>query len=191
MRIEYPEIGICGLSCRLCADHLLEDDNKCDGCKSEYRIRSGGPFITCALEKGGIEFCWQCPENETCNEWQQFRSSCKKDDADACHQKLEDNLSFIMQKGIDAFEQDQRMRQKLLHEMLNGYDDGQSSGYYFSVANLLEIDELEAALTVAWRDADGLEVDEKTGLLRSILDGIADRNALSSGGFIEAECCSL
>ncbi len=50
MMIEHLEIGICGLSCRLCPSYSTEAKSRCLGCKSEGRIAVGGPFITCALK---------------------------------------------------------------------------------------------------------------------------------------------
>ena len=38
MKIKYPEIGICGLSCRLCPRFHTETQSKCNGCKSESRM---------------------------------------------------------------------------------------------------------------------------------------------------------
>jgi hypothetical protein len=38
MKIKYPEIGICGLSCRLCPHYHIEGESKGGGCKTESRI---------------------------------------------------------------------------------------------------------------------------------------------------------
>jgi hypothetical protein len=38
IQIKYPEIGICGLSCRLCSRYHTESKSRCGGCKSEFRI---------------------------------------------------------------------------------------------------------------------------------------------------------
>jgi len=45
MIIKYPEIGICGLSCRLCPRYHTESKSRCGGCKSEFRMSAGCPFI--------------------------------------------------------------------------------------------------------------------------------------------------
>lgn len=57
MQVDYPEIGICGLSCRLCPSYHIEGKSRCAGCKSANRMAVGCPFITCAVKKKGIEFC--------------------------------------------------------------------------------------------------------------------------------------
>jgi len=35
-------------------------------------MAAGCPFITCAVKKKGIEFCWDCEENKTCEKWKNF-----------------------------------------------------------------------------------------------------------------------
>ncbi|TEB08592.1 hypothetical protein Psch_02157 [Pelotomaculum schinkii] len=51
MKIKHPEIGVCGLSCRLCPRYHTDTKSKCHGCKSQARIAVGCPFITCAVKK--------------------------------------------------------------------------------------------------------------------------------------------
>ena len=84
--IKFIEIGICGLSCRLCPLHHTQGESRCGGCKSKYRIIAGCPFITCALKKKGVEFCWKCSENESCEKWKKHREAGKKGDSFKCYQ---------------------------------------------------------------------------------------------------------
>ena len=176
MQIEYPEIGICGLSCRLCPTYHTESKSKCGGCKSEYRMGAGCPFITCAVKKKGIEFCWQCIENETCEKWRNHRAFGKEHDTFKCYQKLGDDIPFIQRNGISAFEEAQKIREQLLKEMLQDFNEGRSKRYYCIAATVLEIEELEAALMQAKRSPAGLDIKGKSRVLHSILDEIAERN---------------
>lgn len=77
MEIRYPEIGICGLSCQLCPSYHTYAKSRCGGCKSEERINLGCPFITCAIKKKEIEFCWECKENKDCEKWGKHRETGK------------------------------------------------------------------------------------------------------------------
>jgi hypothetical protein len=54
--IQYAEVGVCGLSCRLCSMYHTQTESRCAGCKSYARMAVGCPFITCAVKKKGIEF---------------------------------------------------------------------------------------------------------------------------------------
>jgi len=176
MQIKYPEIGICGLSCRLCPMYNTDAKSKCDGCKSENRIAVGCPFITCAIKKKGIEFCWDCEQNETCEKWMKHRNAGKKVDSFKCYQKLEADIAFIQKNGVNEFEKLQKMREKALKKMLQEFNEGRSKSYYCIVATILEIGELKEALTKARKDSKGLEIKDISKVFHLILDELADRN---------------
>ena len=175
VQIKYPEIGICGLSCRLCPRYHTESKSRCGGCKSEFRMSAGCPFITCAVKNKGVEFCWQCKENETCEKWRKHRGFSKQVDSFICYQKMEDNITFIQKNGVHEFEKIQKKREDLLKEMLHKFNEGRSKSYYCIAATVLEIEELEEALTKAKKDSIGLEIKGKSKVLHSILDEIAER----------------
>ena len=175
MQIKYPEIGICGLSCRLCPMYNTQAESRCFGCKSQNRITVGCPFITCAIKKKGIEFCVDCSENKTCEKWRKHREVGKKFDSFKCYQKLEEDISFIQKKGISEFGKIQKKREYLLKEMLRDFNEGRSKSYYCIVATVLEIEELEKALSQAKKEACGLDVKGKSKAFHSILDEIAEK----------------
>ena len=175
IQIKYPEIGICGLSCRLCPRYHTESKSRCGGCKSEFRMSAGCPFITCAVKNKGVEFCWQCKENETCEKWRKHRGFSKQVDSFICYQKMEDNITFIQKNGVHEFEKIQKKREDFLKEMLHEFNEGRSKSYYCIAATVLEIEELEEALTKAKKDSIGLEIKGKSKVLHSILNEIAER----------------
>lgn len=175
MQIEYTQIGICGLSCRLCPRYHTETKSKCAGCKSENRMVVGCPFITCAVKKKEIEFCWDCEENKTCEKWKNHREFGKQHDTFKCYQKLENNISFIQKHGVIEFEKVQKTREKLLKEMLQNFNDGRSKNYYCIAVTIFEIEELKKALTKAKKDSVGLEIKGKSKILHSVLNEIAGR----------------
>jgi len=173
MNIQYPEIGICGLSCRLCPHYHTEGASKCSGCKTESRMGAGCPFITCALKKKGIEFCWKCKENKTCEKWMKHKESAKKADSFTCYQNLEDNIAFIQKNGVDEFEHTQKIKEHLINGMLREFNDGRSKSYCCIAATVMETGELEEALTQAHQNSDGLDIREESRVLHSVLDEIA------------------
>lgn len=175
MHIDYPEVGVCGLSCRLCPNYHTEGKSTCGGCKSEYRMGAGCPFITCAVKRKGIEFCRQCTESNTCEKWRRHRDLDLEHDSFVCYQKLEDNIIFIQDHGINAFVEIQQMRERWLTEVLAGFNEGRSKRYYCIAATVLEIEELEMALMRAREDSVGLSVKDKSKVLHAILGGIAEK----------------
>lgn len=114
MDIRFPEVGICGLSCRLCPSYQTAAASRCRGCKSQERMAVGCPFITCAVKKTGVEFCWDCLQNAFCQKWRDHREAGKAHDSFKSYQKLGDDINFIQAKGIKAFDEQQRNRETLL-----------------------------------------------------------------------------
>ncbi|MCZ7406635.1 MAG: hypothetical protein O8C67_17135 [Candidatus Methanoperedens sp.] len=127
------------------------------------------------MKKKGIEFCWDCEENETCEKWKERREAGKKVDSFKCYQKLEDDIAFIQKNGVDEFEKTQKIREYLLKEMLQEFNEGRSKSYYCIAATVLESEELKAALTKARKDSNGLEIKGRSKVLHSVLDEIAER----------------
>ena len=138
---------------------------------------AGCPFITCAIKRKGIEFCWQCEESSACEKWRAHRENSREHDTFVCYQRLEDNIAFIQRHGIRAFEKTQKDRVRLLLEMLRDFNEGRSKNYFCIAATLLEIEELETALARAGKDSDVLDIKSKSKILHTILSGIAEKNS--------------
>lgn len=101
------------------------------------------------------------------------REAGEKVDSFKCYQKLEDDVAFIQKNGVAEFEKQQKIREKLLKEMLQEYNEGRSKSYYCIAATVLEINELKEALAKARNNCEELEIKEKSKLLHSILDETA------------------
>jgi hypothetical protein len=172
---EYLDIGICGLSCKLCPAFHRQTKSKCYGCKSESRIKVGCTFIRCAIKKKDVEFCWLCEESKTCEKWKKHKNFSREHDSFVCYQKLEDNVAFIETYGIKRFEQQQNIREKLLKEMLKEFNDGRSKSYFCTAATIMEVDELHTAINKAKDNSKGLDVKSKSKILHTIIDQIAEK----------------
>ncbi len=172
MQFKYPAVGICGLACRLCPSYHAQGESKCGGCKSAYRMAVGCPFITCAKKKG-VEFCWECDERESCERWRAHRAFGQKHDTFVCYQKLEANIAFIQQNSVQEFERTQKTRERLLDEMLDGFNEGRSKTYYSIAATVMQAQELKNALAQAKQQATGLELKDRARVLHMLLDEIA------------------
>lgn len=175
MKINHVEIGICGLSCRLCPAYHRETKSKCPGCKSEYRMGAACAFHNCALKKKAIEFCWLCDTNETCERWKKHRDFSKSHDTATCYQKLEDDICFIQRNGVTEFEKQQKAREKLLKVMIAEFNEGRSKTLYCIAATVLKIGELENVLTEARAKTKGVSIKEKSEKMHSMLNEIANK----------------
>jgi hypothetical protein len=130
--------------------------------------------LHCAVKRG-VEFCGICRENKKCEKWKRHREIGKKYDSFKCYQKLGDDIAFIRKHGLPGFRKSQKVREKLLWKMLNGFNEGRSKSYYCLASTILEVDEMEKALKEAKNKSKGLDIKEKAKLLRSIIDEIAKK----------------
>lgn len=175
MQVRYPEIGICGISCRLCPGHYSRETNVCNGCKDEQISNPSCPLLVCAINKKKIEFCWECTESDSCEVLRSvLREGCN---VLVKYQSAEDNISFIKQNGIELFDRIQKTRGKLLSEMLHSYDNGCFVQEYCAAASILEVGEIEAALTQAWINTAGTKASDKSEYLFSVLNAASIKNA--------------
>ncbi|MHB1346503.1 MAG: DUF3795 domain-containing protein [Candidatus Humimicrobiaceae bacterium] len=175
MNSKYPTIGVCGLSCCLCPGYVIKTKSKCRGCKTEWRL--GGPcsILHCAVKRN-IEFCGYCEGNKTCEKWKKHREAGRKYDSFKCYQKLEDDIKYIQKYSLDEFRKSQKVRENLLWEMLEKFNEGRSKSYYCIAATILKVNELEEAITEAKSKSEGLDIKEKAKLLHLFLDNIAQKN---------------
>ena len=172
--IRFPEIGICGLSCRLCPSFVTQAQSRCGGCKSELRMRVGCPFITCAVKRKGLEFCWECEESRTCTKWLAHRKYGQEYDTFKCYQTLEDDIAYIEKHGVLVFEREQKAKEKILREMLVNFNEGRSKSYLCIAASVFSIQDLKGALSDAHQRSKGRDLKEKAAVLHSILDRMAE-----------------
>jgi len=61
--------------------------------------------------------------------------------------------------------------------MLQYFNEGRSKSYYCIAATILEIEELENALHKAKKESRGLGIKEKSKVLHSLIDEVANRRA--------------
>jgi hypothetical protein len=174
MKIEYPKIGVCGLSCALCPTYHSKSDSRCGGCKSEGRMKVGCPFTTCAVKKRCIEFCWLCPEQGDCEKWDSHRKRGQSRDSFVCYQRLEDNIAFVRDRGIPAFAEDQKEREQLLSTMIAEFNEGRSRSFYCVAATVMDIREITQAIAEARDESVGKDIKSKCKVLHAILDRIAE-----------------
>lgn len=175
MKIDYVEVGVCGLSCRLCPAYYRDSKSKCPGCKSEFRMGAACPFRNCALKRKGLEFCGLCEVSATCERWKKRREKGKQRDSIVCYQKLEENISFIGKNGLAKFDEQQKIREKLLRRMLSGFNEGRSTSFYCTAATVLEIPELLTILKKGKERSEGKDIKTKSEIMHLLLDEVATK----------------
>ncbi|MDD5639194.1 MAG: DUF3795 domain-containing protein [Candidatus Pacebacteria bacterium] len=174
MKSKYSEIGVCGLSCRLCPAYVIKTKSRCPGCKTEWRLAGPCSILRCAVKRK-VEFCGLCEESKTCEKWKKHREMGKHCDSFKCYKKLDEDVAFIQKNGLSEFRKSQKIREKLLWKMLNGFNEGRSKSYYCLVSTILEVSEIEKSLQEAKEKSKGLTLKEKAKLLHSIFEKIAQK----------------
>jgi len=170
MKIRYVEVGICGLSCRLCPRYHVDGSSRCGGCKSKFRMGAGCPFITCAVKRKGVEFCGDCEESVTCKKWEKHVGFGRSHDTFVSYQRLEDNITFILKYGMGEFEKGQRGQEKLLTELLREFNEGRSKNYYCIAATVFGMDELKRCIERCREESKGLDIKDRAKRMHAILD---------------------
>lgn len=136
---------------------------------------AGCPFITCAVKRKGIEYCGDCPEKGACDKWKLHRERGKSHDSFVCYQKLDQNIAHIEKSGIDAFDEEQKNRERLLSIMLREFNEGRSKNYYCIAATVLEPAELEEAISKSRAVSKGKGDKLRSKALHEELEAIAER----------------
>ncbi len=141
-------------------------------------MSAGCGFITCAVKRRGIESCCECGERGSCERWARHRAAGREHDSFVSYAALEDNIALIEAEGIAAFDAHQQVREGLLREMLDGFDEGRSKTYYSVAVTLLDVDEVRSALGTA-RSAAG--PDAGVQVLAAALHAALDARAAVRG----------
>ncbi len=163
------------MSCRFCPRYHTDGASRCYGCKTESRMAAGCPFITCAVKKKGIEFCWDCDESDSCEKWMKHRELGKQRDSFVSYQGLEDNIRMAGENGVGDLEKSLIVKEKLLNRMLNEFNDGRSKSYYCIAATVMTKEDLEEALATGSKISKNMEIKDKAKTLHAALDEIATR----------------
>ena len=129
-------LSLCVLNCGLCPMFL---DKNCPGCGGEGN--QACKIARSSMEHGGVEYCFQCSEYP-CERYNHI------DDFDSfiTHRRRKTDLEKARQSGVEAYNDDQIEKVRILDMLLSGYNDGRKKTLFCIAVNLLEIQELRAVL---------------------------------------------
>lgn len=136
-------------------------------------------MLHCIVRKEGIEFCWQCPDSDSCEKWNLHREYSHQYDTFVSYYALEDNIAYQKEHGAEAFENRQAEKAKFLHELLDEFNEGRSKSYFCIAVTMLETGDIKDALEQARRESTGLDIKAKAKLMHSLLDELASAKGLT------------
>ncbi|MCR2024455.1 DUF3795 domain-containing protein [Anaerotruncus colihominis] len=128
---RYPLFSLCGLNCGLCPMHL---NGYCPGCGGGKGNQSCA-IARCSLGRGGIEFCCDCIEYP-CAQYQAMTEY----DSFLSHRHMAHDLARLQQIGLDAYRAELEEKIKILHTLLDGYNDGRRKTFFCTAVALLDLD---------------------------------------------------
>ena len=137
----HPIFSACGLNCGLCPNYYTAGASRCTGCGAEGFFNPSCEVLSCA-RRHGVEFChlcgeFPCPRYDHADEADSFISHL--------HQ-LRD-LERARTGGIEATLATLEEKMALLRHLLETCNDGRRKGLFCLAANLLEPDDLRAAVS--------------------------------------------
>ena len=175
---KYPTIGCCGLDCGLCPRYYTEGSSKCPGCAGTgfYEKHPSCGYITCCVNKKGLEVCCQCDEFR-CGRFDPWKEDGPELDSFISYRKAAFNMSFIKKNGLKRFLGQQEKRILLLEKMLDDFDDGRSKNLYCLAAALLSVKALEGAIKKVEKNKC-VDKKEMAKVLKEVLNELAEREGL-------------
>jgi hypothetical protein len=173
---RYPTIACCGIDCGLCPRYYTEGSSRCPGCLGDsfYEKHPSCSILTCCVKKHGFETCAECPQFscEKIKEWDRA-------DSFVTHQKSLENLRRIRDTDIEEFAKQQEERITILNKLITEYDDGRSKSYYCLATALLELDDLNEAITqIIENRNNSVDIKQKAKQARSIIEEKAKRKGV-------------
>ena len=168
----------------MCPRYYTVGASRCPGCCGPdfFNKHPSCSYIPCCVKKKGLEVCAQCDEFP-CSKFASWLDKTMIEDSFLTHQKIEPNLYFIREQGLEKFLKQQKKRIALLERMLKDFDDGRSKSFYCIAATLLPVVELESLLGEAGRKLKADKIKDgdtvtKTIILRQLLNDFAAKGGV-------------
>lgn len=167
----HSTIGCCGIDCGLCPRFYTNGTSACPGCcgKDFLLKHPSCGFVTCCVNKKELETCAHCAEFP-CKRFENEKSGY---DSFVTHQQVFPNLSFIQEKGLDLFLNQQKIRIDILTYFLNKFDDGRSKNYFCLSCALLPINQLSELRDFTYHIDKKYDKKEKCKILRIKIQELA------------------
>ncbi len=164
-------LSLCGLNCGLCRMYI---GHLCPGCGGGEGNQSC-KIARCSLGHGSVEYCFQCAEYP-CEKYEHV------DDFDSfiTHRRRRADIEKARRIGIDAYNGEQIEKAELLKELLERFNDGRKKTFFCLAVNLLEVEDIKAAITHASEIYPREEMSkERSSYVTSLLEKIAAEKGIS------------
>lgn len=163
--------SLCGLNCALCTMKL---DGYCPGCGGGAG-NQGCAIAKCSLLNGGFKYCSQCVKYP-CEKYDNIEAF----DSFITHRNQLSDMEKAQRIGIEQYHLDLVKKAELLQYLLLNYNDGRHKSFFCIAANLLEAQELEAAIKqISLETCSGnLSIKEKAAVAKRLLQSAAEQRSV-------------
>ena len=164
---QYPLFSLCGLNCGLCPMNL---NGYCPGCGGG-KGNQPCAIARCSLDRGGIEFCCDCIEYP-CARYQAMTEY----DSFISHRHMAHDLARLQQIGLDAYRAELEEKIKILHTLLDGYNDGRRKTFYCTAVALLDLDAIRDVMDgLAQQENDEMAAKQKAACAVRLFEQVANQ----------------
>lgn len=160
--------SLCGLNCGLCTMRL---GGYCPGCGGEGNL--GCAIARCSLAHGGVEYCWQCKEFP-CGRYAEIDTF----DSFITHKNRLADMEKTRRMGPAAYQAEQRKKQEILRFLLETCNDGRRKSFFALAVNLLELEELQAAMEQLAAEPENVPLKERAVQAVALLRTAAGRQGI-------------
>lgn len=168
-RRNDPWLSLCGLNCGLCPMRL---GKYCPGC-GQGEGNQGCATARCSLERGGLEYCWQCGDFP-CGRYQDSGEF----DAVITTQNRFRDIRLAQKIGVEAYGAQQREKLGILNQLLAGYNDGRKKTLFCLAVNLLPLENLQTVMAQLGGFDQERPLKERAAAAASLLQEQARRHGV-------------
>lgn len=133
---------LCGLNCGLCTMFL---GKYCPGCGGGDG-NQGCKIARCGMERGNTDYCFRCAEYP-CEKY----AHIDEYDSFITHKNQKADLAKAECIGIDAYNEEQKEKTRILDYLLSNFNDGRKKTLFCQAVNLLESEGLRELLALLER----------------------------------------
>ncbi len=162
--------SLCGLNCGLCGYRL---QGNCNGCFKDSPCAKTCPMAPCSVRHGNLQYCFECSEYP-CKHYEGFDSY----DTMVLHRNQRRDMLKAKEGGMEAYHAEQRAKKGILNRLLEGYDDASKDVFFCLMVNMLELKDLEAVLSAADQNTEGLTRREKAVYIDKLLRDCAAQRGI-------------
>ena len=131
-------LSLGGLNCGLCTMFL---GKYCPGCGGGDE-NQGCKIARCGMERGNTDYCFRCAEYP-CEKY----AHIDEYDSFITHKNQKTDLEKAGRIGIDAYNEEQKEKMRILDYLLSNFNDGRKKTLFCQTVNLLESEDLRELLS--------------------------------------------